>query len=62
MMALLGVPESLSSFYFLVCSFFGKGGFEGSHDGSWRVEPELQMGGQSKIGTVNGNVSFLWCI
>ncbi len=32
-----GVPEGLSGLYFLMRGFFGKRGFEGSHDG---IEPE----------------------
>lgn len=44
-MVSLGVPEGLSSLYFLMRGFFGKRGFEGSHDG---VEPEQQVWGQFK--------------
>ncbi len=36
-MVSLRVPEGLSGLYFLMRVFFGKRGFEGSHDG---IEPE----------------------
>ncbi len=60
MMVLLGVPESLSSLYFLMGSFFSKRGFEGSHDGWRRVEPEKQMGGQNQKGIVDEKMETLY--
>lgn len=61
MVALLGVPEGLSSFDFLVGSFLRERRFEGSH-GGWRmVKPQLQTRGQTESEIVVENGNFKWC-